>query len=1185
MSLITTTEEKIIQNVNLHHIAKQSPQTARKGAIQIDRRDLPIYDWIFDSHPRERFRLELEVDPSPLLTYTKKENILRLSLIGVDSPDNVIDVRQNDTSYLVEFYPDEILDCKVVETDADGKENAIFPVNYTITLRRVRDDKEVGVVHGKIDVFIEPVNRVEPKVTFVPLKDCVDGVVFTSKQDEKVPYVGNLEVRCSGQFYRSPAINLLLSLEGRIDDEPKSGLFTLGKPTCEGVDKRRPILNPELVRKQDGQESNLTTGGCCVKCDLVNGKVEISNLFVEPGLDVRVAIPVYLNMASLSNPANDVNLSLFTTSVYRKYYEPKETRNTIVNEAGSLLLKRNTRIMDLEVFAGPDSAAQTDEHRIKNEEEKVLKAEYVSWASPDQRYPTLNFEYVVNNSADAVSTESPEAALIVKDLRITTPQTAPNVTIAFRSGKSMEDMFRIRVPEEGKVHRLMPDSLPIVIPIEYSDEHLVRMTEDGHEVFNTFVRIGVSFNYCLDKMGSYPEDPDGCVFRPFRSTLAFKVFKRALPEWLCLDFGTSAVVASFARDLRGSEAERLLPLEASKQELDLKVWPNVPTDRSEGSQYLISSAAVLAHDDLGTTLQNPKVFGSSAVLFSPPAQYTEYYRQLLPCLKSLIGNEYLPSELIPVGTRRRLGAENEEGGRKRIVVEDVLKIIYQQLFRFYVPDRVMQTERLVLSFPNTFAPKHIDVIKGIATEVFKPVRRDYLRSISESDAVAFYYNHHRQTFIQQSSMVLMDGFDKHVLVYDMGAGTLDLTYFVRSRVHVGKDRYKTRISIEGKMGMNMAGNYLDFILADVLVNLLCQKDGVKNNPGKNDLAEQIKNLMKVKDVPESRSLKDAFALKNYVKDTLKIHLDDPTDMPLPGELNLFGFQMPLSEIRIKDVVEADEFKEFLSETTQKVFEHFVSLFGKGDEGAHRLPVDVVLFSGRMTGCISLRKAVKKALEAFGKQEKEVLFADLSARKFIEIDEKVESITGLKTVVVDGALAYCQGEKGYELVNSNVYGTYGVFLVDHQNTTEWLPLIDYRTKPLSGKESLSDDGLVIREYDTKFARAETTSPINPQAIDLSNYHEIILVQTYSRDPLANWKKNRKELISVIGTFSIDLNEIDPIQSIRLRIDSDNQLIFSIGNQPQQLLPHDDYEGESFARAMWPIVRTPRIQSNANTQTII
>ena len=114
MSLITTTEEKIIQNVNLHHIAKQSPQTARKGAIQIDRRDLPIYDWIFDSHPRERFRLELEVDPSPLLTYTKKENILRLSLIGVDSPDNVIDVRQNDTSYLVEFYPDEILDCKVV---------------------------------------------------------------------------------------------------------------------------------------------------------------------------------------------------------------------------------------------------------------------------------------------------------------------------------------------------------------------------------------------------------------------------------------------------------------------------------------------------------------------------------------------------------------------------------------------------------------------------------------------------------------------------------------------------------------------------------------------------------------------------------------------------------------------------------------------------------------------------------------------------------------------------------------------------------------------------------------------------------------------------------------------------------------------------------------------------------------
>ena len=629
---------------------------------------------------------------------------------------------------------------------------------------------------------------------------------------------------------------------------------------------------------------------------------------------------------------------------------------------------------------------------------------------------------------------------------------------------------------------------------------------------------------------------------------------------------------SIGQSLNEEEERRLLPLQKIKSDFDSKVWPANPRSREdagEGSDYLISSAAVLQSRTISETLKQPNNYGSAAVLLSPPSiGYTEYYNRLLPCLKSLVGNEVIPNELIPPGTKQR------EKVNKRVEVNALLTIIYGQLFKFFLPNRAKNTERMVLTFPNTFAPVHIAKIKEIAASSFHGLRPDYLRFISESDAVAFYYNHHRQSFIKNTpSLVPSEDFDKHILVYDMGAGTLDLTYFIRSKVKTGRSSYKTRISIEGKMGVNKAGNYLDYVLAEILVDLLCKKEAVREDKDK------LMSLMDLKADALTRSMKDASTLKGFVKNNLKLHLDDPDDTTISGDLNLFGSQMPVEEITIGDITTDPRYISFMEDVTSDVFENFLALFGKGDDDARYLPIDLVIFSGRTTGILSLRSAVNKSLAVFGQQEKGTLFADLSAKCYTSLDKPVENITSLKTVVVDGALAYCRGRSGFELINTNVYATYGVFLIDNQGFTEWLPLIDYRTQPVKGRASISDDGITIKEYDSQKNRAKCSSPIDPDAVDLSNYQEIIIAQTYSRSPLEDWKNGRKEFISVIGSIHLDGGE--PISKLRMRVDAQNNLIFNIQNQPQTLLPHDDYESESFARAMWPIVRVVREQSNENT----
>lgn len=1168
---ITTTEEKIQHSVNLLHVAKQGPQTARKGKIVIDKRKIPLLDRILNSSPKvANMHLEIEVVTAHGLKIRDISKVLQISVIGDNQDNKEITIQQHETPYVVEFFADEIIDCELVETCGDGSENSLFPINYIIYLKR--DGEIVTSLECSIDVRIEPFGRVEPAVKFVPVDKYKNGIVYNRINTDPIT-IGHIHVKNAGAHYRTPAINTFISIDGLISEDIIPNLIFLGnKPESVGG---RPVLNPRLLAEERG---NVGAAGSCSSCSIDNGRADIAKLPVETASEHYIRIPVLLDMSRLSsNPANDETISIQALSIFRKYYESIDTKNRIVSEVGTILLKRNTLIMEMEVFAGPEGATFTTDSRIKNGETRDLSAEYYGWTSEEQVHPTLSYEFIINNSAEANEEGKGDASIIIKDIQVKAPTVADGAVIELQQGKFLfGDMFSVGAFEKGTIHLTVSSGM-LTIPVTYTDEFLVSIKSvENKTIYNAHVIIPISFKYCIDKEGLYSADPDAFRFKEFNSYLRFRIFKRARPEWFCLDFGTSAVVASYAQSLNEEESRRLIPLQKIKEDFDSKVWKtNVRAreDAGEGSEFLISSTAVLQSRMMEETLKQPNDYGNAAVLFSPPSiGYTEYYNRLLPCLKSLVGNDIIPNELIPSGTKHRDKIEN------RVKVNDVLTVIYSQLFKFFLPNRVRNTERMVLTFPNTFAPVHINKIKEIAASSLRELRPDYLRFLSESDAVAFYYNHHRQSFIQNTpSLNVNDDFDKHVLVYDMGAGTLDLTYFIRSKVKTGKTTYKTRISIEGKMGVNKAGNYLDFVLAEILVDLICEKKELDD-----EIKNKIHSLMDLKGAAISRSLKDASLLKGFVKDNIKLHLDEPKDTAIEGDLILFGTKLPVNEITIGEIVSDARYTSFIDDVTTDVFKNFLALFGKGDEDSRFLPIDLVIFSGRTTGILSLRNAVNKSLSIFGQQDKETLFADLSAKMYTGIGSPIKNITTLKTVVVDGALAYCRGKSGFELVNTNIYATYGVFLIDNQGAAEWLPLIDYRTKPVGGKQRVSDDGITIKEYDSQRHRAKCTSPINPDDVDLSNYQEIIIAQTYSRAPLEDWKNGKKELISVIGAVHLDGG--GAVCQLRMKVDAQNNLIFNINNQPQRLLYHDDYESESFARAMWPLVRVIREQSNENTEEL-
>ena len=636
----------------------------------------------------------------------------------------------------------------------------------------------------------------------------------------------------------------------------------------------------------------------------------------------------------------------------------------------------------------------------------------------------------------------------------------------------------------------------------------------------------VSFEYVEDRSESYVNDGFHCFrvkeqdWAPYECTLSARIFRVEPKEWYSVDFGTSAVVACCLTRDYDERIISLIDLKIKKNQLLLETYPDDETkrkDNSENTDNLISSSLFLNVAGRDTKYVQSRLerkdFKNQVIWFSPSSSMPpQSANHQLPCLKNMMGHENIPQ--IPL---------LQKGGNKLLQTKvcDIMQAAYNQLFSYYFDSNI---EALVLTVPNTFTTIHLKQLKDIVLNNLSSLRDDMLVFVSESDSVLCSYVADRQ------AQRLTTDTKERVLVYDMGAGTLDVTYAVCEFKENG-----CVIDIQEKVGVNKAGNYIDFLLGEIICDLIENKEN--NSNFSKIISERLLNLKPSENArEENRKL-----LKDYLRNNIKVKLNDNVDALLPQlvlkNIPVFKFK----NTTFKDILEHEFFKNYLNSCTNKVIEN---LFNSKDNPHN---IDVVLLSGRSVSITSITDAIKTAIKtAIGE-----------VPRFLNISEN--SGYTLKTVVSKGALDYMRMtyfNTDFRIVKKKVYGFYGV-LVLGKNRLDWYPLIDKNSQPI---DSTVESNLY--EYEKR------------REIGLDGAETVCLCHSFCMDTKTEAQNNCFDSISILHRYQVPMNTGNfehTNLSVDLKLTSMDKLEYMIGNtKVKDLYPCDDYNNESLRKSLWPVI---------------
>jgi len=320
----------------------------------------------------------------------------------------------------------------------------------------------------------------------------------------------------------------------------------------------------------------------------------------------------------------------------------------------------------------------------------------------------------------------------------------------------------------------------------------------------------------------------------------FNIKKEKSLYWLAFDFGTSAIATMFS-DGSVSELIQLNP-EYSKKELDYLESKN---------NYLYPSVYSITSENEIETLKGDEPFKAVKHLktYSDLTRESDY---VIPYLKSLLGFQ----EISFIKNDKHI-----------ISIEDLIRSVLMNLFCNKATgkdndkhidnllfDKIKEKghlfENIIFSHPNNFTLRHKYLYKNIIKKCFH--EKMTVEFLSESDAVVFLYTS-RWEFrkkIHDHIRYYQNKKDEKILVYDLGAGTLDLTYVeIRWEPDIDQIPQPKRIKVLAQYCLPKAGNYMDYIIAKAINEIICQ-NLCKNLESNNDIvcsAQEKKNSILKKD--------------------------------------------------------------------------------------------------------------------------------------------------------------------------------------------------------------------------------------------------------------------------------------------------------------------------------------------------
>lgn len=294
--------------------------------------------------------------------------------------------------------------------------------------------------------------------------------------------------------------------------------------------------------------------------------------------------------------------------------------------------------------------------------------------------------------------------------------------------------------------------------------------------------------------------------------------------------------------------------------------------------------------------------------------------------------------------------------------------------------KINKINKIILTYPNTYTIDVLEEIKKIFVERLDLKLEGQIEFVPESDAVAAYYFNQKITIggfgFKNAGEV------KNVVIYDMGAGTLDLSLV--SFKNEGEGHITA--TIENKIGIPLAGNYLDYIIYKSLKDKGWLRDESKINALK-DLVHTIKKEIDFND--ESKIGKREW-IETGQANVLNKDLEGINDASYKS---LFG----------------NSLKDYLEICSKTALDCLLTTNQK---------VDTIVFSGRGSQFKPLRN---KVVEFLRQKNNEV-----------EIDELKSMCEDcgdfLKTCVAIGALMYqdyFNNDNPNKILNHNVYSKISV----------------------------------------------------------------------------------------------------------------------------------------------------------------
>ena len=848
-----------------------------------------------------------------------------------------------------------------------------------------------------------------------------------------------------------------------------------------------------------------------------NGDTQ-KDVIVEAGRNRVMALPIYVDFTDISNPLNKKDdFTVEATIVTSPSYSP-EIRETILQQEHFNLLKdmQGTELKTyLKMGEGKESLYEVGQSSQKMQMKFVPRSRLMG-------------RVAITLTNLATDNSNRNAGLYIKNITLS-ERLSEGVRILNSDKEVLDHLLHL----DGAGIDAMNSAEGLFIPNGIDSKTTLYLSFNPSEIvdvvnadsYNFKIQSVISFDYWEDKDGTGVLEENNK--RTAKIPIVWDLYLEPNPEWLCVDYGSSAIVCRYDKEI--------LDLKKRKD----RIFRNAEDGKfsadsiEKGTKFL--SSDIVLHDVRNTeksTLcsQHPSdvdiPYLNLSVCLSPTSELIRNdVRKQLPCLKILMGNEYLPEKrdyLTFRYTRRdatgNLGTVEAKDTKRNKEDNSLMRIAaifresYSALFKYFVmPESQDKTiNKLVMTYPNTYTPAHLKTLEKIARDTFPKVRKGYLRFVSESDAVAAYYLMNWDSFNPGRNMAD----DETVLVYDMGAGTLDLTLFKKFKNSDGK----IEVQILGKIGTGKAGNYLDYLISEILTEV----------PG------AVKGLRTVSttSVPDVETLEERLKLKEVVKNEIKPKLSEKNSQLICG----------FAEFESSVILQDNRFKDFLSQITEGLLSQLFSYLGKLD-----LYLDTILMSGRSCRLKPLQDALRNATEELG-------FSNTRILKFKDGGDKE------KTVVVEGAMAkagiFSSPESPVLIKSRRLYASYGLMYKTF-GSWHYVELLNSSDMPLA------DDSKPMNEFEGPNVIVQGTAAAET----------LKLVQTYMspEDTERAYNDKNFEFITEMEEYNMeDFGHADTLNA-KLLLDYKNNVslyvngLLSVGSAPKGV----DLTSEITKRSIWPV----------------